>query len=745
MKKLMIIASLFGLLSLGACINEDESASVTNVRDAKVAELKSIAAMEQAEASAVAAMAQAEAALKAAEAEAKLAAAAVAEAEAKAEELEAQLAQLRNEQQQLENAEALMENERKQAELEAQLADEETKKAKAEMALARIKAEMEQAAIANEAALLAAELELKKANDALEQANQDLEDAETEAEKAAIEARRAKLQAASSRYAEAVENLITQKTELNRLNSSLVMYTNNLENEHNIKAENVEAWKMQISQYEMQIAAYKQYTNYIENLDELREKRNAISPLRSQASENAYAKRDEFNNIEVNTEAVEEATKAIEESDFYTFISTGAVNYTYDWENSSTGVIEKRTRSMRLSNHDFAPYTTGFGYLNKYYKVEDEETNFYKSEVIGDSISIDIPEFPWDIRNVEIELNENTKLWNDLAEEYVRYSEHAQALYNGKPFNWEFDSAKEEWKKVEIKDGPDAVNAVDSLANATKHLADAEAALPKAEAAFATAEAATETAEAARIAAWDTYNAAVNAYNAAAPEDQAKAQEAIDKAYEAATKADEAVNKAWEDYNKAYDAKNTAADNLKVAKTNYQNAVKNETYWKREIVYYKSVIVQCTAAKEACKVLTDMYVKYNENVEAIKKAIDARNELSVEAHAEKVAIFNDWCALRITYNKLAAEYSALGNLINGDGGNAMSASAIENAIADLEAQIEGLQEQIADMSAIENAEALVAEYKVLIAGQEAKVKAAEQAVAETKAALQAISNEEAGE
>ena len=44
-KKLMMVAVLLGALSLGACVDNDESASVEAVRNAKAEQLKGLAAL----------------------------------------------------------------------------------------------------------------------------------------------------------------------------------------------------------------------------------------------------------------------------------------------------------------------------------------------------------------------------------------------------------------------------------------------------------------------------------------------------------------------------------------------------------------------------------------------------------------------------------------------------------------------------------------------------------------------------
>ena len=51
-KKLMMVAVLLGALSLGACVDDNESASVTAVREAKAEQLQSIADLNKAEAEA---------------------------------------------------------------------------------------------------------------------------------------------------------------------------------------------------------------------------------------------------------------------------------------------------------------------------------------------------------------------------------------------------------------------------------------------------------------------------------------------------------------------------------------------------------------------------------------------------------------------------------------------------------------------------------------------------------------------
>ena len=85
-KKLMMVAVLLGALSLGACVDDNESASVTDLRGAKAEQLRSVAKLNEAKAEAEVIRANAEAAFK----EAK---AAYQQAQADMEQFELQKAQ----------------------------------------------------------------------------------------------------------------------------------------------------------------------------------------------------------------------------------------------------------------------------------------------------------------------------------------------------------------------------------------------------------------------------------------------------------------------------------------------------------------------------------------------------------------------------------------------------------------------------------------------------------------------------
>ena len=88
----MIIAALLGALTFGACVDSEESASVTAVRNAKAEQLKSVATLNNAKAQAEATLAAAQAQLAAAEAQLLAAEAAAINAETEAQKIANQIA-----------------------------------------------------------------------------------------------------------------------------------------------------------------------------------------------------------------------------------------------------------------------------------------------------------------------------------------------------------------------------------------------------------------------------------------------------------------------------------------------------------------------------------------------------------------------------------------------------------------------------------------------------------------------------
>lgn len=92
-KKFMMAAVLLGALSLGSCVDDNESASVTAIREAKAAQLSALANYQQAQADAELILANAEAKVKEADAAYQAALAKIKDLQAQEKELELQKAQ----------------------------------------------------------------------------------------------------------------------------------------------------------------------------------------------------------------------------------------------------------------------------------------------------------------------------------------------------------------------------------------------------------------------------------------------------------------------------------------------------------------------------------------------------------------------------------------------------------------------------------------------------------------------------
>ena len=262
-----MMAACFALL-LSSCVTNEESASVTNIRDAKAEHLKSLATLNNAEAAAAKTLADAEAALKAAQAKAEEAKAKEAEAQAKLLEAQAENskiiaaaeAELLKAQAALEAAKAAKQEQEAallaeqvkaaQAELEAlkaeyaaRVAQAEQAKAEAELAKAKAVAELELVTINAKAALAAAK-------QALATAEQDLKD---ELERIDGE-NLVDVKALFNAYKDLAEDLIDAQETLIGYKAELVKAENDLVSAQESAAALVESYENDILTYKKEIA-----------------------------------------------------------------------------------------------------------------------------------------------------------------------------------------------------------------------------------------------------------------------------------------------------------------------------------------------------------------------------------------------------------------------------------------------------------------------------------------------------------
>lgn len=230
-----MVALLLGILSLGACVEDKESASVTDVREAKAEQLKSIAAMNNATAEATAKLAEADAALKAAQTEAI-------KVETELAEVNVQLAQVNVDLQKVKLEEEKVKLEQLQAELEVEKANLEYKKAE-------IAGDLKTLAVTLEAQLQNAKAALLQAQYSY---NVQLENLSAQ--------EKAQLGKLLTAYTQASTDLIDAKQSLENLKIDLTAYENGLVDLKEAKAQSIVDKNADIARFQAEIEIWKQYT-----------------------------------------------------------------------------------------------------------------------------------------------------------------------------------------------------------------------------------------------------------------------------------------------------------------------------------------------------------------------------------------------------------------------------------------------------------------------------------------------------
>lgn len=420
-KKLMMVTLLLAGLSMGACVDDKESASVTAVRDAKTEQLESVAAMNSAAAEAKQAIAAAEAALKLAEAQAKQAAADLKNAEAEYQKKQTELNALKNEAQSIEN-------QKKQAELEAQLAQLEVDKKRIEKQMAQIKADMEKAQVEAQAALLRAEAAMKDAEQQLLDYEKQLADAKTQAEKDRIEAERTELEQLAYTYSNAVTLLNLYKNDLIQLKSNLVLAENNLSTMKDGKEALIVDNTNAITQLQIEIDALKKYANYTEDIEALKLQYTILSQKMWQAYDVSQAANSAYLNLTVNTEASDALQDEVDNNVLYRYTQYALVDENGDPYLKSDG--------SAISAHGYASYIKkNPGRKTLWYTYE--EGDYITMNSFGDSIYIDLSVA--DLRQFELDIEPQLANYKTQLENATKNATKLQRLYNGTPTeaDWE--------------------------------------------------------------------------------------------------------------------------------------------------------------------------------------------------------------------------------------------------------------------------------------------------------------------
>lgn len=336
-KRLMMVAVLLGALTLGACVDDNESQSVTDVRNAKAEQLKSIAAMNNAEAQAKVTLANADAALKAAEAAQKKALADKAAAEAKIAELQAKMAEASYD-----------------AELAAQLAKAEAAKKEAEYQLAVSQANIDRLVVT-------LKTDLAVLQNQLLQAQLDLKDKEG----VVADAQLKEMKDLANRYATVLSAYALKSQDAINKRADITAYEAELKDWEVLKASDISAKKFSISIFEKQIAALKEYSNYAENVNELKLKLEDAKSTLNVAKDKYVALSSAFTGIDIaalkNTKNVPALKTAVEENLLYLMLrgSNTYIQGVYFGNNVpgtaywSGDVIEKGDFEYSITANDF--------------------------------------------------------------------------------------------------------------------------------------------------------------------------------------------------------------------------------------------------------------------------------------------------------------------------------------------------------------------------------------------------------
>lgn len=391
-KKFLAMYALAGALVASpfftSCVDDEESTSVTAIRNAKTEEMKSIAALQKAEAEAQATVDAASIALKEAQAEANIAAAKLKEAQA-----------------------AL-----KETENEAEAARLLVEQKEAEKELARIQGEIEQQEITIQAALLKAQADLLNTKKQLEQQTKYYNDQE-----------KAELMSLANKYAWAVEDLLNAKKELIWMESKLASWETNLANAKEDLEETVANYNNQIEIQKLYINQYKQYTNYTEDIDALKKQQTEAQVAYNLASDKYYAANTAYNkaNEDVDSEKLEELRLAIEEDPFKKLVSNGEY---YNAEEEAWYQLWNDNNQIYNAIMFDASWNNVFRNVQYYsyginYEHQDYET------YIGDSISYEY-EYDSDFRSIELRASnyiEPIEANIKAAEEAIKTDETAYA------------------------------------------------------------------------------------------------------------------------------------------------------------------------------------------------------------------------------------------------------------------------------------------------------------------------------
>lgn len=666
-KKLMMVAVLLGALSLGACVDDNESASVTAVRDAKAQQLIAMANLANAQAEAAKIVAEAEAAYQNALAEMQKAMAAA---------------------QQQETAEA-------QARFEAEL---EAIKAEAEARL----------------------WEAKKNAAKYEQEMMDQADERLKQLYATYSYELSVLTGLQEEKAQADYDLVRYKTGLASVDEYVTTQTANLQADIDRKTAEIEAWKTYSgidradleteldALLQAQYEAFAKYETAKENAESLYEA--------------AYNVLDLYDATQYETSSVE-AVAAVQKYGNYIPLSGYRYYLGTTWDEVSNAL----QYSWNMNNGVFYDSETGEYYVDGYVIYNDGK-QYYVSPVVSDTKFMSVDTYNvyvsfYTIRNEETKtfMNQYYTEGKEDVQEWLGSPATDSKLATG----WYLTKEQQEEYLAEVQKAlTEAEEAFPELEKAYKTASDAR------DAAWVDFTAKSEAYNAANDALNKAYEA-LNEAQAGGDQDKIDvAQKAVEDAQKVADKAVEAYNKAVEAYNKAdsayyeaeanyYNGKNAVSSakeavnsaELSLANTNdiiesYTNRIAN---WDVERAAWDAVVaalenpdyaaeVERVAQNEAVVAYVEASIAANDANEAYWNALDAVSVVNnllyqsdVYDPAEQIR------QLEADIANLNTQIASLKELfVNG----LYSVAEYEKLIAQLEARVEGLASQIEVQQAI---------------------------------------------
>ena len=384
-KKLFAMYALAGALVatpvFTSCVDSEESASVTALRGAKTEQLKSVAAMNNAEAQAKLIYANAEAQLKAAEAAQKQALADKEAALAKIEQLNAQLKEAAYD-----------------AELAAALAQAQETLAEAERNIAYWQGEMQKEAVSLETKLA----ELQKS---LITQKENL----SEAENAHLNALATAYSNALIAYTKAQNKLANLKTQKAALEAELIDL--NVAKEKEI-AQNEATIKV----IDQQIAYLKEYENYAEDVEALKNEYTLKEAEKNKALDAAnalYKKYEEANQAYNDNEELAAMLEAINENELVKMYTSFGYNneedkyvsFIYDTQED---VYDENGNHIGLTGHyiNFRNYNPIFNITSESCKIEKEDySTFYCYPKVIEAEAKDLRELALQIDDILAELD----------------------------------------------------------------------------------------------------------------------------------------------------------------------------------------------------------------------------------------------------------------------------------------------------------------------------------------------------